>query len=154
MRSRPHASLFCSRLTALMRPRRSSSGGMLLHLLTAGFGTSRTSGNVRLESGKWAKADTLTISAGHPASALKIRVTIKGSQRLGPCSQHAKIKPAVETLARFLKSGRPPACSKSLAKRGPVEPADACSISEITPCRSLGEPGRQRPRARRSAQAR
>jgi hypothetical protein len=95
---------------------------MLLHLLTAGFGTSRTSGNVRLESGKWAKADTLTISAGHPASALKIRLTIKGSQRLGPCSQHAKIKPAVETLARFLKSGRPPACSKSLAKRGPVEP--------------------------------
>jgi len=33
------------------------------------IGTSRTSGNVRLESGKWAKADTLTIGAGHPASA-------------------------------------------------------------------------------------
>jgi hypothetical protein len=29
----------------------------LLHLLTAGFGTSRTSRDVRLESAKWAKAD-------------------------------------------------------------------------------------------------
>jgi len=34
----------------------------MLHLLTAGYGTFRTSGNVRLESGKWGKADTLTIS--------------------------------------------------------------------------------------------
>jgi hypothetical protein len=29
----------------------------LLHLLTAGFGTSRTLGDVRLESAKWANAD-------------------------------------------------------------------------------------------------
>jgi hypothetical protein len=29
----------------------------LLHLLTAGYGTSWTSGNVRLKSAKWAKAD-------------------------------------------------------------------------------------------------
>jgi len=44
------------------------------------FDTSRTSGNVRLESGKWAKADTVTIGAGHPASALRTRVTIKLKQ--------------------------------------------------------------------------
>jgi hypothetical protein len=29
----------------------------LPHLLTTGYGTSRASGNVRLESAKWAKAD-------------------------------------------------------------------------------------------------
>jgi hypothetical protein len=29
----------------------------LLHLLTTGYGTSRTSRDVRLESAKWAKAD-------------------------------------------------------------------------------------------------
>jgi hypothetical protein len=59
------------------------------------------------------------------------RVTIKGSQRLGPRSQHAKVKPAVEALARFLKPARPPACSKSLGKRGPVEPADARSRDDF-----------------------
>src|SRR5262249_16775057 len=37
-------------------------------------GTSRTPGNVRLESGKWAKADTLTIPPRPPVSALRTRV--------------------------------------------------------------------------------
>jgi Isochorismatase family len=32
---------------------------VLLHLLTTGFGTSRNSGDVRLESAKWAKADLI-----------------------------------------------------------------------------------------------
>src|SRR5262249_47577459 len=52
------------RATPPVRPRRrvdrvgpAFAHVVLLHLLTAAIGTSRTSGDVRLESAKWAKAD-------------------------------------------------------------------------------------------------
>jgi hypothetical protein len=68
---------------------------VLLRLLTAGYGTSRTSGEVRPESAKWAKPDIDPVSRrsrlrwprsrSHgapvdPASILKVRASARSVQ--------------------------------------------------------------------------
>jgi hypothetical protein len=78
----------------------SSTHGMLLHLLRAGFGTTRSSGDVRLESAKGAKADIdqVTVADAHMQSdegetllpfkaGFAARVIANGF-RILPCGQH------------------------------------------------------------------